>query len=132
MFIEGETMRVRCDLSDKYVPITKALFKKYLEDEDGENAFIPQEKMERMFHVAVQQCTKNTGELFAHHIKIVTEKLSPLAMDAITTIAQKHGYDVECENRLTQMEYLGSDGGGHYSQDFYRYLEYGLIDVTAR
>lgn len=114
-----------------YLPITKRFFKKYLEDGDGHNVFIPQDELPRKFRQAVELCVKHKGELFITSVEIITEELSPLAQIAVAEIARTHGYSAVCENRNYKMKYIGSDGGGHYSTDFYECLQYGRIIVGS-
>ena len=119
-------------MSDTYTPITQALFLKKFGKGDGTNAFISQVELEKTLHSVVEACTKAKGELFAHDVHIYTEKLSPLAQKAVEKLASKRGYRAVCENRTWQLEYLYSDGGGHYSTDYYNYLEYALIRVSLK
>lgn len=110
--------------------VTKQLFQKHLAEEDGTNAYIAQKDIAKHFRKTVEECVKQQGELFISEVKIVTEPLSPLAAEAVVHIAKKHGYHAECENRAYKLKYLGSDRGGHYSTDFYHYLQYGHIRIT--
>lgn len=119
-------------MSHTYTPITQTLFHKHCASDDGTNAFIPQAELGKKLHSVVEACTKAKGELFPHDVHIVTEKLSPLAQKAVEKLASKRGYRAVCENHTRQLKYLYSDGGGHYSTDYYNYLEYGLIRVSLR
>ena len=119
-------------MSDAYTPITEALFRKHFLRDDGSNAFIPQEGLSQSLRRVVEACTQAKGELFAHDVHIYTEKLSPFAQQAFEKLARKRGYSAVCENRTWQLKYLYSDGGGHYSTDYYNYLEYALIRVSLK
>lgn len=110
--------------------VTEQLFQKHLAEEDGTNAYIAQKDIAKHFRKTVEECVRRQGELFLSEVKIVTEPLSPLAKESVVRIAKKHGYHAECENRTYKLKYLGSDRGGHYSTDYYHYLEYGSIRVT--
>ena len=110
--------------------VTKRLFQQHLLREDETNAYCRQEDIAKHFRKIVEECVKKQGELFVSEVEIITEPLSPLAEKTIAQIAKRHGYHAECTNRNHQLEYLGSDGGGHYSTDYYHYLHYGRILVT--
>lgn len=110
--------------------VTKQLFRKHLECEDGSNVYLPQRDIERKFIAVVDECVKRSGELFVSEVEIITESFSPLAMIAVEEIAKKNGVHAECGNYRRALKYLGSDGGGHYSTDYYHYLQYGRILVT--
>jgi hypothetical protein len=117
-------------MSDKYEQITESSFREYLEN-DG-YIFLTQAEIPRKIRKSVDACVQKMGELFLSEVRIITEELSPLAMVAVARVARKCGYSVDCTNENLELEYLGSDGGGHYSTDFYRFLSYGQIRVTLR
>lgn len=110
--------------------VTKQLFQKHLAEEDGTNAYIAQKDIAKHFRKTVEECVRRQGELFVSEVKIVTEPFSPLAEESVVRIAKKYGYLAECSNHNYKLKYLGSDGGGHYSTDFYHYLQYGKIHIT--
>lgn len=110
--------------------VTEQLFRKHLAGEDGTNAYITQKDIIKRFHKAVERCVKRKGELFVSEVEIITEPLSPLAVESVARIAKKHGYHVVCSNHDHKLKYLGSDRGGHYSTDYYHYMQYGSIRVT--
>lgn len=110
--------------------VTKQLFQKHLAEEDGTNAYIAQKDITKQFRKTVEECVRRQGELFVSEVEIVTEPLSPLAEESVLRIAKKHGYHAECSNHDHRLKYLGSDGGGHYSTDYYHYLQYGSIRLT--
>lgn len=110
--------------------VTEQLFQMHLAEEDGTNAYITQKDIARRFRRTVEGCAKRRGELFVSEVNIVTEPFSPLAKESVVRIAKKHGYQAECDNRAYKLKYLGSDRGGHYSTDYYHYLQYGYILVT--
>lgn len=116
-------------LDNKYTEITTALFKENFSGNSG-YLFLPQCAISRKFKSSIERIAKLNGELFLSEAVIITEPLSPLAISAIERIARRHGYVVACKNELKQLQYLGSDGGGHYSTDYYHFLRYGYILVT--
>lgn len=119
------------DYDHIYECITPELFRIHLERKDGSVAYIAQEDMSKLFRKTVEACAKAKGELFANKVVIITEKLSPLAIKAIVKIAKRNRYSVVCDNPGHQLEYIGSDGTGHYSTDYYRLLQYGRVLVTS-
>lgn len=114
----------------EYEDIDEELYERYLKCSVGTNVYITQTEIPKRFRKVVDACTKHGGELFVTRVDIITEHLSPLAKQSVERIAKRHGFHVECSNRNHQLEYLGSDFGGHYSTDFYRFLQYGHIVVT--
>jgi len=110
--------------------VTEQLFRKHLAAEDGTNAYIAQKDILKHFRKTIERCVKRKGELFVSEVEIITEPLSALAVESVTRLAKKHGYHAECDNRDYKLKYLGSDRGGHYSTDYYHYLQYGSIRVT--
>lgn len=93
--------------------------------------FITQREFRKQIPLAVTQYCKDKGILFLDKIEIATETLSPLAIEAVTKICKRLGYKSLCKNTSERGRYLGSDGGGHYSTDFYEIFEYGLITITG-
>ena len=93
-------------------------------------AFISQcDLKEKLPHVIAEYLRKR-GELFLDRLVIATETLSPLARDAVIQLADSLGYHAECANTSKTGKYIGSDGGGHYSTDYYEILRYAEITVT--
>jgi len=115
---------------NSHTTVTKRLFQKHLLREDETNAYLSQVEMSRKFNATVDECVKKMGELFISEVEIITEPFSPLARIMVERIAKKYGLIAHCENHHRALKYLGSDGGGHYSTDYYHYLEYGCIRVT--
>ena len=114
---------------NEYTEITLELFEQYFSD-DERRLFLSQDTIGAKFKRSVEQIAKRSGELFLSEATIITEPLSPLAISTILRIARRHGYVATCKNDQIQLEYLGSDGGGHYSTDYYHFLHYGNILVT--
>ena len=114
----------------EYENVDEKRYEKYLKSVEGRSVYIPQMMLSKRFRKEVDACAHRVGELFLTRVDIITERLSPLAILSVERIAKKHGYAVKCSNRSHQLEYLGSDFGGHYSTDFYRFLQYGHILVT--
>lgn len=110
--------------------VTKRLFQQHLLREDETNAYCRQQDLAKHLRKIVEECVKKQGELFVSEVEIITELFSPLAKTTIEQIAKKHGFHAECGNYRRALKYLGSDGGGHYSTDYYHYLQYGRILVT--
>lgn len=118
-------------MSDVYVVVYEELFQKHLAKKDGSNAYIRQEKLPKLLRKTALACAKAKGELFVNEIEIITEPFSPLAKLHAEQLIRRYGLTAtRCENETRQLEYLGSDGGGHYSTDFYRFLHFGRIIVT--
>lgn len=116
--------------ANTYTVVTKRLFQKNLLREDETNAFCAQEDIPRDFLRIVNECVKKQGELFVSQVELITEPLSPLAKKMVKQVAKQCGYHVECTNQDHRLEYIESDGSGHYSTDFYHHLQYGCIRVT--
>lgn len=120
-------------MNHQYVPVDQTLFKRHLKCSSENDVFISQGEFETRFFGAVECVRKQRGELFLSEMGIVTEHpITPLAEKAIVAICNAHGYKALCCNKSQKLKYLGSDGGGHYSTDFYRILEYGHIAVSVR
>ena len=94
------------------------------------DAYISQSDLnDKLPHVIAEHLRKR-GELFLDSLVIATETLSPLAKDAVAQIVQSLGYHAECTNTSQAGRYLGSDGRGHYSIDYYEILRYAEITIT--
>ena len=117
-------------MSNKYVPITKKLFMKHLSGYER-HAFITEKDIPKQFKKVVDGVAREHGELFVSSAVVITERLSPLAENAVLSIAKRHGYAVVIKKGYERLRYLYSDGYGHYSSDFYEVLEYSEIHVTA-
>lgn len=92
-------------------------------------AFIRQADMKRELLNVIKQYMTERGVLFLDNVVIATETLSPLAMEALVTLARSFGYHAACDNTSQTGRYLGSDGGGHYSTDYYEIIEYALVTI---
>lgn len=85
---------------------------------------------DKLSHVITEHL-RERGELFLDRIVIATETLSPLAIDMVIQLAESLGYHAECKNTSQAGKYIGSDGGGHYSTDYYEILRYAEIAITS-
>ena len=95
--------------------------------------FLEQTHFEQDFVLVVESHKQETGQLFILLLEIITQPLSPLAHKAVQEICEKYGYRViAIDNKTQQGKYLGSDGGGHYSTDFYEMIKYASITITAK
>jgi hypothetical protein len=114
-----------------YEPITPALFAEHLARPDEHVVYIAQKDMPTDFCRIVEVCAKASGELFANKVVIITEKLSPIAIEEIEKIAKQNRYSVVCDNPSHVLEYIGSEVWGHHATDYYHLLQYGRVRVTA-
>lgn len=92
--------------------------------------FIKQSDLRVELPRAIDSYMKERGILFLDSVAIATESLSPLAVDTALQLVHALGYRAICENTSLTGKYLGSDGGGHYSSDYYEIMQYALVTIT--
>lgn len=110
------------------VILTKKNHKKYLSDH---HPFISQEDMKKQLPLVIKEHCRESEILFLDEIVIITETLSPLAEKELKRIVKRMGYTAECKNTTMQGKYLYSDGGGHYSTDYYEIIEHARVTIRG-
>ncbi len=116
-------------MGHRYIPITEELFTKHL-GYDERYVFVSERDIPKKFKKLVEGIARQRGDLFVSECFIITDRLSSLAENEVKRIAKRNGYQVTFEMGSAQLRYLYSDGYGHYSTDFYEFLEYTQIHVT--
>jgi hypothetical protein len=114
----------------KYSTVTEALFKEDLHC--WVDIFVTQERFEEDLVQRVREKLLARGEIIVSRLVIATEPLCFLAFGVVEEICKKNGFRVEkIENKIHSGKYLGSDGYGRFSSDFYDMVQYGAITITA-
>lgn len=126
LFIDKERI-----VDHQYVPVTERLFKEHLAG-DKTCVFATTEDIPKKIKEIIRGITKKDKKVPAKGARIVvTEPLSPLAVEGVKRITKKLGFRATCKPMNKRLRYLYSDFGGHYSTDYYEFLEYSQICVTV-
>jgi hypothetical protein len=65
-------------------------------------------------------------------VTILTEPLSDLEKVTVNSFCIEHGYKVVKIDVINQKGgYIGSDGGGHYSVDYYEFITYSAVTIVS-
>lgn len=120
-------------MDHEYVRLTADSFRKHLGSLKRHDIFASHEDLEKRFCDIAAEAGKKKRRKFPTSFGVVTEHLSPLAILGLRSVAVRGGYRIlEATHRSRELEYIGSDHGGHYSTDYYRILRYDLVVFQKR
>lgn len=116
-------------MKHKKIELTKQTFSKNLSNY-GIYVDIDRETLREDLKKIIEDQETKSNELFISPFKIITRKLSNIETKVLKREIEKTNmFCFGTKNSKKNVKYICSDGGGHYSTDFYEFVEFCAIEI---